>query len=181
MQATARWVSVVSATSCARRRLIRDVRPTSTPIAMPAKKAAKKSAATAPLKKCGLCGKKTNLIRTECCGNWICDDEHKYVAFSYARNSCSRNHRKQTLCCAHYSEGHKGDWKTCQQCRDMISTTAEYVWYGTNEYNFDKLPNPPEFDPIRCSKCDCVITIGEDGYSVSGGKFSCERCSPFPL
>ena len=23
-----------------------------------------------------------NLTKTECCGNWICDDEHKYVMFS---------------------------------------------------------------------------------------------------
>ncbi len=44
-----------------------------------------KSKPTGP--RCGLCGKTGNLIRTECCGNWICDDEDKYVIFSYARNS----------------------------------------------------------------------------------------------
>ena len=43
--------------------------------------------------RCGLCGKKSKLIKTECCGNWICDDEHKYVLFSYANSSCDRNHR----------------------------------------------------------------------------------------
>lgn len=25
--------------------------------------------------RCGLCGKTKNLTKTECCGNWICDDE----------------------------------------------------------------------------------------------------------
>ena len=35
MQATARRLSVVSSTSCARRRLIRDVRPTNEPLEMP--------------------------------------------------------------------------------------------------------------------------------------------------
>jgi hypothetical protein len=36
---------------------------------------------------CGLCGKTQNLTRTDCCDQWICDDEHEYVLFSYARNS----------------------------------------------------------------------------------------------
>src|ERR1039458_3867900 len=40
--------------------------------------------------RCGLCGKKGKLTRTECCGQWICDDEDNYVVFSYARNSCHR-------------------------------------------------------------------------------------------
>lgn len=47
--------------------------------------------------RCGLCGKKGELIKTECCGQWICDDEVDYVPFSYDRNSCSRNHRCYTL------------------------------------------------------------------------------------
>ena len=48
--------------------------------------------------RCGLCGKTRKLTKTECCGQWICDDEEKYVIFSYARNSCSRNHQRYTLC-----------------------------------------------------------------------------------
>ncbi len=59
--------------------------------------------------RCGLCGKATNLTKTECCGNWICDDEDQYVMFSYARNSCLRNHRRYTLCGYHHTEGHEGD------------------------------------------------------------------------
>src|SRR3989338_8005647 len=59
---------------------------------------------SAPKPRCGLCGKTRNLTKTECCGNWICDDEHKYVIFSYARNSCYRNHRRYTLCGSHHAE-----------------------------------------------------------------------------
>jgi SWIM/SEC-C metal-binding protein len=53
--------------------------------------------------RCALCGSTTNLIRTECCGQWICDDEKNYELFSYARNSCHRNHRRYTLCGIHHA------------------------------------------------------------------------------
>ena len=43
--------------------------------------------------RCGLCGKTENLVQTECCGNWICDDEENYVLFSFDTNSCYRNHK----------------------------------------------------------------------------------------
>ncbi len=127
-------------------------------------------------KACGLCGKKSRLTRTECCGQWICDDEDKYVIFSYARNSCHRNHRRFTLCGSHHAEDHKGDWRTCQKCREGFETEM-YVWYGTNEYNFVKLENPPKYEPTLCSHCHRVIRLGEDGYSTKGGSYYCERCS----
>ena len=133
-----------------------------------------------PAKRCGLCRRTRNLIKTECCDNWICDDEHKYVAFSYGRNSCRRNHRMQTLCAFHHAESHTGDWWECDQCRKSFPT-AEYVLYGTNEYNFRKLDNPPAFDPIRCAKCSKVINLGSDGWSLTGGKYFCQDCSPFPF
>jgi hypothetical protein len=126
--------------------------------------------------RCGLCGKTENLTKTECCGNWICDDEHKYVMFSYARNSCSRNHRRYTLCAYHHTEGHTGDWKDCPECREAIETEM-YVWYGTNEFNFEKLPNPPKYEPTKCSDCGKVIVLGEEGYSVCAGEYRCERCT----
>ena len=55
---------------------------------MPKKKASKTSQPKATRQSdtkapaCGLCGKTKKLTKTECCGNWICDDEHKYVVFS---------------------------------------------------------------------------------------------------
>ena len=126
---------------------------------------------------CGLCGKTRNLTKTECCGNWICDDQHKYQLFSFARNSCSRNHDRYTLCGHHYNEDHPGDWKTCQKCRKDFEPEM-CAYFGTNEYNFEKLPNPPKFKPTHCSKCKRVISLSQDGYMLEpGGKYVCMECS----
>ena len=141
-----------------------------------AKPARRKPAAMKPgAPRCRLCGKRSKLTRTECCGQWICNDEHKYVLFSYARNSCHRNHRRFTLCGAHFDEGHKGDWKTCQECRtghepEMIA------WYGTNEYNFEKMPDPPAYEPTKCSSCGQVIKLGAEGYAEGPEGYTCEDC-----
>lgn len=125
---------------------------------------------------CGLCGKAAKLTRTECCGQWICDDEDKYVLFSYARNSCHRNHRRYTLCGYHDAEAHPGHWKECPRCRAAFETEI-YVYYGTNEYNFDKLENPPAYDATRCSKCGVVIVLSAGGYSSRGNEYWCEACT----
>jgi hypothetical protein len=125
---------------------------------------------------CGLCGKTRGLTKTECCGNWICDDEHKYVMFSYARNSCHRNHRRYTLCAFHFAEGHEGRWQDCPKCREAFQTEI-YVEYGTNEYNFEKLPDPPSYEPTRCHKCGRVIVLSEGGYSIRGGEHFCGLCT----
>ncbi len=144
-------------------------------MAKPKKKQNSKSLLKA---RCGLCGKTRNLIKTECCGNWICDDEHKYVLFSYAHNSCSRNHQRYTLCGFHRMEAHKGDWENCPDCK--VFETEMYVWYGTNEYNFEKLQDPPAYEPTRCSRCKAVINLGEDAYSIkyrkTGSEYWCDRC-----
>lgn len=100
--------------------------------------------------RCGLCGKAGKLAKTECCGQLICDDEENYVLFSYARNSCSRNHRRFTLCGYHHNEGHPGSWKDCPRCREDFKT-EDYVYSGTNEYNFEKLENPPAYEPTKCA------------------------------
>lgn len=52
-----------------------------------------------------------------------------------------------------------------------------YVWYGTNEYNFEKLESPPEYEPTKCSRCKRIIVLGEEGYSRKGGDYLCEECS----
>ena len=127
---------------------------------------------------CGLCGQTTNLTKTECCGQWICDDEDQYVLFSYERNSCYRNHSRYTLCGFHYNEGHSGDWKNCQECRNHIMPEM-YVYYGTNEYNFEILQDIPDYEPTRCSKCNAVIVLSEGGYSSLGDDYLCPRCTDF--
>ncbi len=126
-------------------------------------------------RRCGLCGKTTNLTKTECCNQWICDDEDQYAMFSYDTNSCHRNHGRYTLCAYHHEEGHAGRWQDCPKCRKDLETEM-YVWYGTNEYNFEKLPNPPAFKPTRCAKCHKIIHLGEEGYTVEGNNYFCENC-----
>ena len=133
-----------------------------------------------PKPRCGLCGKTRKLIRTECCGNWICDDEDKYVLFSYARNSCHRNHSRFTLCAYHHNEGHEGDWKTCEKCRTQLDPEMA-AWYGTNEYNFEKMPDPPTFEPKKCAKCGAVIVMANGGYSYGPDGFKCEACMNHPF
>jgi hypothetical protein len=145
----------------------------------PTKKAARESVLqlrTPGPDHCGLCGKAGPLVRTECCGQLICDDEREYKLFSFARNSCSRNHGRFTLCGSHCSEQHDGDWKECARCREAFATEL-YVWYGTNEYNFEKLPNPPRFSPTFCASCRRRIRLGTEGYVVGAGrKYWCEAC-----
>ena len=126
--------------------------------------------------RCGLCGKTRKLTRTDCCGQWICDDEDNYVLFSYAHNSCHRNHGRYTLCSYHFNEGHFGQWQDCQECRESFATEM-YVWYGTNRFNFEKLVNPPSYEPTKCVRCGTVIRLGEDGYSIKGGEYFCEACA----
>jgi len=128
--------------------------------------------------RCGLCGKTRNLTRTECCGNWVCDDEHKYVMFSYAHNSCHRNHNRYTLCGHHWNEGHEGDWQTCEECRDDIQPEL-YAYFGTNDYNFEKLENPPPFEPTHCANCKRVISLTEEGYLIKGGEYFCMDCAGY--
>ena len=132
-----------------------------------------------PKRRCSLCGSTTKpLTRTPCCGNWICDDEGVYVLFSYARNSCHRNHSRYTLCSHHYNEHHTGRWQDCAECRKGFSEIEMYVWYGTNEFNFDKLENPPSFEPTHCADCGRVIDLGNDGYTIYPNKdYRCERCA----
>ena len=126
-------------------------------------------------KKCFICGATKNLVRTECCGKWICDDEDEYVLFSYARNSCHRNHRRFTLCAYHHDNGHKGDWKTCKECREMAEPEM-VAWYGTNEYNWEKMPNPPKFEPTKCCKCGKTISLPQGGYSHGKEGYQCSDC-----
>lgn len=140
-----------------------------------AQSAATTSAVVKGGKQCGLCGNTSNLTRTPCCNQWICDDADSYVMFSYAHNSCYRNHDRYTMCSAHFHEGHSGRWQDCEACRDGYETEM-YVYYGTNEYNFEVLENPPAYEPTRCHKCNTIIKLGEGGYSQSIDGYTCMNC-----
>ena len=124
---------------------------------------------------CGLCGKTARLTQTKCCQQWICNDEDKYVMFSFAHNSCHRNHDRYTLCAHHHNEQHEGTWQECQKCRASFETEM-YVYHGTNKYNFEKLATPPSYEPTRCKTCGEVIRLGYDGYSMSAEGYFCESC-----
>ena len=126
-------------------------------------------------KKCFICGATSNLVRTPCCGKWICNDEDQYVLFSYARNSCFRNHQRYTLCAAHHAEGHEGDWKTCKKCRELAEPEM-VAWLGTNEYNSEKMPDPPAFEPTLCCKCGKRIVLPEGGYGYTKDGYVCDDC-----
>ena len=125
---------------------------------------------------CGLCGRRGELTKTPCCGQWICDDAHTYRLFSYACNSCFRNHDRYTLCAAHYHEGHAGPWQECTACKNVFDTEM-YVYYGTNEYNFEVLENPPEYAPTCCDDCGAIIVLREGGYSMGAEGYRCGTCT----
>ncbi len=139
-------------------------------------KVIEKTKAEVKIPACRLCGRtKKQRHKTECCGNWVCGDESEYVMFSYSRDICSRNHRRYTLCAFHHAEGHKGDWKNCKKCRKFFEPEM-YVWYGTNEYNFEKLPKQTAFKPTYCSKCGERIILPDGGFSVFCGIYRCDDC-----
>ena len=127
---------------------------------------------------CGLCGKKKKpREQTDCCGHWVCGSENEYVMFSYSRDICSRNHRRFTLCGHHHTEEHKGKWQTCKKCRaDFDHELEMYVWYGTNEYNFEKLENPPKFPRTHCAGCEKIICLPDDGFTSLKDIYVCEEC-----
>lgn len=129
-------------------------------------------------RECGLCGNTKNLTKTPCCDNWICDDSGDYVLFSFANNSCYRNHDRYTICSYHYHEDHEGNWQDCQECLEDFETEI-YVAHGTNEFNFEVLKNPPSYEPTYCTGCKSIIHLGEGGYTIASGNYYCMKCKPF--
>lgn len=122
---------------------------------------------------CGLCGKKKNLIKTACCDNWICDDAHEYMPFSYAADSCYRNHDRYTLCSFHYHENHQGKWQNCKKCKDNFDL-PNYVDYATNDANFEKLENTPTVT-IKCVSYEFTSnSMQEFAFQTSNG-FYCTK------
>lgn len=125
---------------------------------------------------CGLCGKTKNLIQTSCCNNWVCDDAREYVLFSYAANSCYRNHDRYTICATHHREDHSGKWQDCQKCKEEYPL-ENYVDFATNDCNFEKLSNPPKV-VINCVSCGFESSSVRDfSYQTSKGWYCCkEEC-----
>ena len=51
-----------------------------------------------------------------------------------------------------------------------------YVYYGTNKHNFERLENPPAYEPTHCGGCGKLIVLSTDGYSVGPEGYRCEEC-----
>ncbi|GAQ84877.1 hypothetical protein KFL_002100070 [Klebsormidium nitens] len=136
------------------------------------------------VKKCGLCGNRERpLTKTKCCNHWICDDAREYQLFSYDKNCCYRNHKRYTLCASHHDEGHGGDWRTCQTCKDYFQDPWEWWWRGRNfddfrsQYNFEVLPDTIPKPPMpRCSDCNRGIDTRLEAHSLGRTGILCTGC-----
>lgn len=122
---------------------------------------------------CGLCGKTKKLTKTPCCDNWICDDIDQYVLFSYQATSCYRNHDRYTLCSYHYHQNHSGKWQECQECKNEFQM-ENYVDFATNNFNFEKLANPPKII-IKCVNCGFESNSMQDFSLQTSKGFYCDK------
>ncbi len=98
------------------------------------------------------------------------------MQFSYQRNSCFRNHTVFTICGFHHYQGHRGRWQDCPECREAMPLEM-YVHSATNEYNFEKLANPPAFEPTHCHRCGVRVRLAQDGYTMDQEGVLCLACS----
>lgn len=130
---------------------------------------------TISIRKCGLCGKSSKIMKLKCCKNWICYDYDNLASNSFSSNSCIRNHNRFTLCAYHFLQKHEGLWYECDECKNNMETEL-YVWYGTNEFNFEKLQKIPDFKPKYCKNCYRIIKLGKEPYSVSKNDYVCFHC-----
>jgi len=129
-----------------------------------------------PDDRCGLCGARENLVRTECCNNILCDESDNYELFSYSRAFCARSHQRYTTCCNHYTEDHgQGDWRSCAKCAagtvggGTVDGDGRPVrsWFGTNGYNFTPATTFPPGSMITtsCGACGRRVETGSQGYT----------------
>eukprot|EP00985_Skeletonema_marinoi_P002868 scaffold1176_cov182-Skeletonema_marinoi.AAC.6 len=146
--------------------------------------------------KCGLCGKTDGPFTvTDCCGVTICDTEGQYQMNSYEREGqCARNHRSQSICGFHNSEGHDGEWKTCKACEEFfhpydyaVKATSQAVGGTARRYNFDDNVrsdiHPADVPFPTCHKCEALVNTTEESVrtlsmrkSFNGGRVTCGGC-----
>lgn len=51
------------------------------------------------------------------------------------------------------------------------------AYFGTNEYNFERMPDPPSYEPTKCAKCGSVIVLAEGGYASGAEGYVCASCT----
>lgn len=52
-----------------------------------------------------------------------------------------------------------------------------YEYYGTNEFNFERLDERLDYRAQTCADCGAVIELSKGGYAVQpDGKYLCAEC-----
>ncbi|KAK1745097.1 hypothetical protein QTG54_004388 [Skeletonema marinoi] len=114
---------------------------------------------------------------------------------SYEREGqCARNHRSQSICGFHNSEGHDGEWKTCKACEEFfhpydyaVKATSQAVGGTARRYNFDDNVrsdiHPADVPFPTCHKCEALVNTTEESVrtlsmrkSFNGGRVTCGGC-----
>jgi len=98
--------------------------------------------------------------------------------FTYSNVSCTRNHRRYTVCGYHHTEGHEGHWQNCEKCRSSFRSREDLAGKGTSSFNFreDKWEDAPTFEPTKCTKCSRIIKLGSEAHSMVQGGYQCAKC-----
>jgi hypothetical protein len=50
------------------------------------------------------------------------------------------------------------------------------AWCGTNEHNFEQMPDPPAYEPTTCARCGQVIVLAEGGFARGPNGYLCGDC-----
>lgn len=59
----------------------------------------------------------------------------------------------------------------------ITQSHTSYVWFGTNQFNFETLPNPPTFRPKFCDTCHKPVKQNTESYSPNhSGGVTCGPC-----
>ena len=68
-------------------------------------------------------------------------------------------------------------WLTLQRKPAKTEIETEmYVYYGTNEYNFEVLDNPPKYEKKKCCKCNRIIKLSEESVTIGKEGYTCSDC-----
>ena len=105
---------------------------------------------------CRKCGDIDNMGYSTCCDRALCKD-------------CLWGHERYSRCAFHSNEGHKGSWKTCEECE------AEGDCFEDSLYGFSD-EEDEEDTPKKCKRCQEDIDLLKSDYTKKGKDFYCIEC-----